>query len=151
MVRGECEKKTRSLEIAHTRSATRSAIDSYFTEPGRKIDKYNFKDKPNFIFKVEKGLSTENKPLMIVTGSQYKSQTITGGKSKTTLVISGVNRVGQQIPHFIVFPGKRMQEGLLEGASAGVSGTMSESAWSNTEIFSQYMQEHLIKYLPYMQ
>ena len=40
-----------------------------------------------------------------------------------------------------------MQEGLLEGAFAGASGTMSESGWSNTEIFSQYMQEHLIKYL----
>ena len=39
-------------------------------------------------------------------------------------------------------------EGLLEGASAGVSGTMSKSGWSNTKIFSQYMQEHLIKYLP---
>ena len=38
---------------------------------------------------------------------------------------------------FFIFPGKRMQEELLEGASAGVSGTLYESDWSNTEIFSQ--------------
>ena len=63
-------------------------------------------------------------------------------------MIGGGNSVGQQVPPFFVFPGKRMQEGLLEGASSGASGTMSESGWSNTEIFSQYMQEHLIKYLP---
>ena len=142
-------KKPRSLEIARARSATRRAIDSYFTELGKIIDKYNLKDKPNYIFNIdEKGLSTEHKPPKIVTGSLYKAQAITGGKSKTTTVIGGGNGVGQQIPPFFVFPGKRMQEGLLEGASAGVSGTMSESGWSNTEIFSQYMQEHLIKYLP---
>ena len=106
-------------------------------------------DKLNFIFNIdEKVLSTEHKPPRIVTGSQYKAQTITGGKSKTTNVISGVNGVGQQVPHFFVFPGKMMQEGLLEGASASVSGTMFETGWSNTEIFSQYIQEHLIKYLP---
>ena len=142
-------KKPRSLEIARARSATRPAIDSYFTDLGKIIDKYNLKDKPNYIFKIdEKGLSTEHKPPKIVTGSLYKAQAITGGKSKTTTVIGGGNGVGQQIPPFFVFPGKRMQEGLLEGASAGVSGTMSESGWSNTEIFSRYMQEHLIKYLP---
>ena len=33
-------------------------------------------------------------------------------------------------------------------STVGPCGTMSESGWSNTEIFSQYMQEHLIKYLP---
>ena len=142
-------KKPRSLEIARARSATRPAIDSYFTELGKIIDKYNLRDKPNYIFNIdEKGLSTEHKPPKIVTGSLYKAQAITGGKSKTTTLIGGGNGVGQQIPPFFVFPGKRMQEGLLEGASAGVSGTMSESGWSNTEIFSQYMQEHLIKYLP---
>ena len=63
-------------------------------------------------------------------------------------MIGGGNGVGQQVPLIFVFPGKRMQEGLLEGASAGVSGTMSESGLLNTEIFSQYMQEQLIKYLP---
>ena len=63
-------------------------------------------------------------------------------------MIGGGNGIGQQVPPFFVFPGKRMQEGLLEGASAGASGTISESGWSNTEIFSQYMQENLIKYLP---
>ena len=42
-------------------------------------------------------------------------------------MIGGGNGVGHQDPPFCVFPGKKMSEGLLEGASAGVSGTMSES------------------------
>ena len=110
-------KKTRSLEIAHARSATMSTFDSYFTEPGKIIDKSNFKDKPNFIFNIdEKGLSTEHKPPRIVTGSQYKAQTTTGGKSKTTIVIGGVNGVGQQVPQFLfVFPSKGCKrDGLKE-------------------------------------
>ena len=142
-------KKPRSLEIARARSATRPVIYAYFTELGKILDKYNLKDKPNRIFNIdEKGLSTEHKPQRIVSGSHFKAQAITGGRSQTTTVIGGGNGVGQQVPPFFIFPGKRMQEGLLEGAFAGASGTMSESGWSNTEIFSQYMQEHLIKYLP---
>ena len=97
-------KKPRSLEIACARSAIRPAIDSYFTELGKIIDKYNLKDKPNYIFNIdEKGLSTEHKPPKIVTGSLYKAQAITGGKSKTTTVIGGGNGVGQQIPPFFCF------------------------------------------------
>ena len=143
------KKKLRSLEIARARSAKIPSIDSYFTELGNVIDKYNLKDKPNYSFNIdEKGQSTEHKPPRIVTGSQYKAQAITGGKSTTTTVIGSGNGAGQQVPPFFVFPGKRMQEGLLEDASAGVSGTMSESRWSNIEIFRQYMQEHVIKYLP---
>jgi hypothetical protein len=41
-----------------------------------------------------------------------------------------------------------MVAGLKDGASAGADGTVSESGWSNTEIFAGYMQNHLIKYLP---
>ena len=41
-----------------------------------------------------------HRPPRIVTGSQYKAQAITGGKSKTTSVIGGGNGVEQQVPVF---------------------------------------------------
>ena len=54
----------------------------------------------------------------------------------------------QQVPPFFVFPGARMIDGLLDGATPGANGTVSDSGWSNSHIFSEYMKSHLIKYLP---
>jgi hypothetical protein len=36
-----------------------------------------------------------------------------------------------------------MLPALLEGATAGSQGDVSESGWSNTEIFTNYMIQHL--------
>ena len=78
-----------------------TVIDAYFTQLGKILDKYHLKDKPNRIFNMdEKGLSTKHKPPRIVSGSHFKAQAITGGRSQTTTVIGGGNGVGQQVPHF---------------------------------------------------
>jgi hypothetical protein len=41
-----------------------------------------------------------------------------------------------------------MIDSLMEGATPGSSATVTQSGWSNTEVFSTYMKEHLLKYLP---
>ena len=64
-----------------------------------------------------------------------------------TTLIGCVNGVGQQVPPFFVFPGARMIDSLLEGASPGAAGTVSETGWSNTDIFSDYMKNHLLNFL----
>ena len=65
----------------------------------------------------EKGLQAEHKPPKIVSGKNYKAQAVTSGKSKTTTVIGCVNGVGQQVPPYFVFPGSRMLDSLMEGAT----------------------------------
>ena len=40
-----------------------------------------------------------------------------------------------------------MRSELLEGATAGASGTVSESGWSNDEMFKHYLQEHFLNYV----
>ena len=142
-------KKPRSLEIARARSATRQAVDSYFNELQRILTKYNLTDKPQCIYNVdEKGLQAEHKPPKIVSGKNYKAQAVTSGKSKNTTVIGCVNGVGQQVPPYFVFPGSRMLDSLMEGATPGATGTVSETGWSNTEIFEDYKKNHLINYIP---
>ena len=42
-----------------------------------------------------------------------------------------------------------MQPALLDGVSAGASGTVSPSGWSNTDIFFYYMKNHLQLILPF--
>ena len=56
--------------------------------------------------------------------------------------------MGTYIPPFIIFPGQRMREELLQGGLPGTDGDVSVSGWSNTEIFKRYMQEHFMKYIP---
>jgi hypothetical protein len=141
--------KPRSLEVARAKYATETAISNYFGELKTILNKYNLMDKPQCIFNIdEKGLNSEHKPPKIVAGKMYKAQAVTSGKSQTITMIGCANAVGQQVPPFFVFPGKRMIDSLLEGASPGTSGTVSDSGWSNSAIFEKYMKEHLVKYLP---
>ena len=83
-----------------------------------------------------------------MTGKTYKTQAVTGGKLKTCTVIGGGNAVGNQIPPYSIFPGTRVQPGLMEGAATGAKGTVSESGWSNTVVFGEYMKHHVEPILP---
>ena len=142
-------KKPRALEVARAKSATRQAVDNYFVELGSILDKYGLKDKPHLIYNIdEKGLSTDHKPPKVVAGTFSQTQAITSGRSKLTTLIGAVNAVGQQVPPYFVFPGVRMMGSLLDGASPGADGTVSATGWSNSEIFSAFMKDHLIKFLP---
>ena len=115
-----CVRKPRSLEATRAKSATRPVIDRYFQELEKILVFNGFKDRPNAIFNVdEKGLSMDHKPPHIISGVTYKPQAVTSGKSKTVTVIGVGNAMGQQVPPFFVFPGKRFIDGLLEGASIG--------------------------------
>jgi hypothetical protein len=141
-------KKPRSLEVARAKSATRSAVDNYFDELDHILTKYNLHDKPHRVYNIdEKGISTEHKPPKVVGGKFSKSQAVTSGKGKTTTLIGCANGVGSVIPPYIVFPGARFSSNLLEGASAGADGCVTESGWSNSEVF-EYIKTHLMKYLP---
>lgn len=142
-------KKPRSLEVARAKCATREAVDTYFDSLNNILVKYHLKAKPHLIYNIdEKGLSTEHTPPKIISGKFYKTQAVTSGKSKTVTMIGCVNGIGQQVPPFFVFPGARMVDSLMEGVSPGASGTMSPTGWSNSEVFSSYMKDHLLKYLP---
>jgi hypothetical protein len=142
-------KKPRSLDMARARSATREAIDCYFDALNNIMVKYHLVAKPHLMYNVdEKGLNSEHKPPKIVSGKHHKVQAVTSGRSKTVTVIGCVNAVGQQVPPYFVFPGARMIDSLMEGATPGSSATVTQSGWSNTEVFSTYMKDHLLKYLP---
>ncbi|XP_060594276.1 uncharacterized protein LOC132748679 [Ruditapes philippinarum] len=142
-------KKPCSLEIARAKFATRGAVDAYFEELGLVLSKYNLLNKPHRIYNIdEKGLSTEHKPPKVIGGKFSKSQAVTSGRGKTVTLIGCANGVGQVIPPYFVFPGARMLDSLLDGATAGADGDVSESGWSNSQIFCNYIQEHLIKFLP---
>ena len=111
--------------------------------------KHDLEDKPHRIFNVdEKGLNTDHKSPKVVAGKFNKTQAVTSGKSQTTTIIGCVSGVGQQVPPFFIFPGTHMMDALMEGSSPGSMGTVSPTGWSSSDIFRQYMRDHLLKYLP---
>ncbi|XP_076100748.1 LOW QUALITY PROTEIN: uncharacterized protein LOC143069829 [Mytilus galloprovincialis] len=72
-------------------------------------------------------------------------------KKPTTTVMGCGNALGHQIPPYFIFAGKRIRQELLEGATPGADGSVSETGWSNSEIFQSYLETHFIKYVTGMQ
>ena len=100
--------------------------------------KNNLKNNPDLKYNIDKYLQPEHKPSKIASARHdYKATAITSGKSKMANLMAYVNGVGQQVQHFFfVFTAAMM----IGGATSGASGTVSDSEWSNTLIFSEYIK-----------
>lgn len=140
--------KPRSLEISRAKSATIENVDKYFEELKNVMEKYDLIDKPHLIFNIdEKGITINHSPPRVVTGSEMHPQAVTSGKSSTITILACGNAIGNSIPPYFVFPGARMGDDLLQGSSPGTEGTVSESGWSNSGIFIDYLKSHFTKYV----
>ncbi|XP_053391184.1 uncharacterized protein LOC128554006 [Mercenaria mercenaria] len=76
-----------------------------------------------------------------------RTEAINSTRSSITTILGCGNALGTQIPPFFVFKGQRMRKELLEGSTPGSSGTVTDSGWSNSDVFLEYLQEHFIKYV----
>jgi hypothetical protein len=82
----------------------------------------------------------------VVCDEDINPQSITSQRSSTTTIIVGGSAVGNYIPSYYIFQGKRWYGELLEGALAGSDGEMSKSGWSKSAIFKNYLTKHFIKH-----
>ena len=96
----------------------------------------------------EKGIKINHKPPCIVASGDYCPSAITSGRGKTVTILGGGSAGGVAIPPFFVFPGKRMNQDLMDGKSPGARGTVSETGWSNSDVFKEYLTNHFLKYIP---
>lgn len=78
-----------------------------------------------------------------VTGSEIYCIVWSGKSSIITIIWWRGKASGNCVPSYAVFPGARMWDMLM-----GIShDTVSESGWSNSEIFLDYLKYHFIKYI----
>ncbi|XP_045214877.2 uncharacterized protein LOC123564977 [Mercenaria mercenaria] len=139
----------RALEHVRAKMAKESVISEYFENLQTCVNKYDLTDKPHLILNVdEKGVSVNHKPPGIVGGGDICPQAVTSGKGNTITILGCGSASGIAIPPFFVFPGKRMNPDLMKGSTPGTSGTVSETGWSNTEVFRTYLEMHFLKYVP---
>ena len=140
--------KPKGLSMVRAHNATRETLDNYYKELLRIIQKYKLLEKPHRIFNVdETGISTEHIPPKIVASRGSTPLAMVSSRSATTTIISTVSAIGQVLPPYIIFKGKRKCDDLLAGALPGTQAMMSEMGWSNTKIFQMYLNEHFLKYV----
>ena len=131
--------KPRALDAAHAHAATKTNVNNYVYQINTVLTKPNLTNKPESIFNIdENGINMNHKPNNIVAARD--SQAATSGRSSTITIITGRNVLGTNIPPFYVFPGQRMRDEFLVDRTPGTDGTVSDSGWSNTEIFMKYMK-----------
>jgi hypothetical protein len=141
--------KPSSLSELRAKSTSPACIKKYFDELGKILKKYDLCDKPHLIYNVdEKDINTGGgKPPHIVTSRNKIAQVVTPERSQTVTVLGCGNAAGSNILPYLVFPGKRMLPELMNGAIPGCDGTVSDTGYSNTHIFTSYVKEHFLKYV----
>ena len=50
--------------------------------------------------------------------------------------------------HFFIFPGKRMNEELMQKATPGAVEIVSETRWSNLKLFQDFLTNHFVNFIP---
>ena len=141
--------KPRSLEQVRAKMTSEMIVNNYFEELQSVLEKYELTDKPHLIFNVdEKPISQNHKPPHVVASTLFHPPAVTAGKSNTTTVFGCGSASGMAVPPYFVFPGKRMLPDLMAGATPGAEGTVSDSGWSNSAVFREYLEDHFLKFVP---
>nr|XP_054767161.1 uncharacterized protein LOC129274361 [Lytechinus pictus] len=140
--------RPRSLAINRAISTTPERIARYYHELDKILIKYDLKDKPRFIYNVdETGFNQEHSPLRVVSGSR-RSPSIVSCRSATTTLLACGSAEGHSLPPYIVFKGKNLMSELTQGSLPGSRFEMTDSGWSNGEVFRRFLSKHFIPSLP---
>lgn len=141
--------KPQKLSIQRAKATSEPVLKAYFTELENVLTSNGLLDQPANIWNLdETGIVTEHSPTNVLCLKGNKPQAISSSRGKTVTIIAGGNAAGNRIPPFYVFPGKRWMDDLLQDASPGSKGTVTESGWSNSMVFLHYMEHHFLKHVP---
>ena len=105
------------------------------------------KNHPERVYNVdETWVCTEHSPPKIVCARNSSAQSVTSPRTYNVTIIGGGNALGNHVPPYYVFPGKRWNDDFMEGAAVGSDGEMSTKGWSNSAVFNNYLTQHFAKY-----
>jgi hypothetical protein len=141
--------KPQKLAMARAKACSKQIIDKYFDMLKSILDKYSLNDKPERVFNIdETGFSPEHSPSKIIGSKHDTLQAIVSPRSATTTVISAASASGQVLPPFFIFKGKRHNSNLFSEIIPGSKFTMSDSGWSTSIIFQDYLKNHFLRHVP---
>ncbi len=141
--------KPRSLSSTRAYNTTQEVVASYYDQLKITLEKNNMMDKPHRIFNLdETGLNPEHRPHSVVAGKNSKPQALTSPRGSTTTVIACGNAIGNSLPPYFIFKGKRLMPELLKGCLPGTDAAMTDSGWSNGQVLQKYLETFFLKYVP---
>lgn len=115
------------LSMARAKAASQENIDTYFKELGTILTTHDLHDHPERTFNIdETGVSLEHTPGKIVCGKDSVAQCVTSPRSSNVTIVAAGNAIGNHVPPFYVFKGKRWNADLLQGATTGSDGNVSK-------------------------
>ena len=137
-------------------SLVRKTFDRW-TE-AKKIDRINKKPLPSlfsYYFDQLERTMLENKfdksPNLIVAITFIEIRQGDSDSSEEQIlatVVACATASGHSIPPFFVFPGKQMKVDFMKGALPGSSGVVSGDGRVNSEVFLQFLTEHVLRNVP---
>ncbi|XP_063971661.1 uncharacterized protein LOC135159573 [Lytechinus pictus] len=139
-----------ALSMSRAKCSQEEVVDSYFKKLEATLKKYSLEMRPDLIYNVhESGFNAEHKPVKVVGCRSFRHhpQAITSPRSALTTLIACGNAAGDSLPPFLIFKGKRVNSDLRKGALPGTKFEMSDSGWSNSDIFLTYMKTHFLPFV----
>ena len=93
----------------------------------------------------ESGLTVVHKPGRIVArkGQKQVGKVTSGEKGKTVTIICGMSASGRCLAPFIIYPRKKMNEHLLVGCPPGTVGVVTDSGWTDSKDFVQWLNNFI--------
>lgn len=140
-----CMRRPENLSTARVRGFTRENVNTFFSILKLELEKIDY--NATRIFSVdETGISVvQHKTTKIIAakGKRYVQKLSSAERGATVTVITCASAAGQYVPPMLIFPQKRWQNELLDGAPPGSIGACSESGWVNASLFAKWL-EHFV-------
>ena len=122
-------------------------MDNNFKERGTILTVNDLKNHTEKINIDETGVSNEQSPSKIDCAKDSSAQSVTLPRTYNVTIIRGGNALGNHVPPYYVFPGKRWNSEFLENVAPGSDGEMSPTGWLNSEVLNNYLTKHFAKYV----
>ena len=140
--------KPEKLAIVRAKATSSESLDKHFEELEACLRDQDILSHPERVWNIdETGIQFEHCPPKVLCIKGNTPQAVTSPRGKNVTLIGCANAVGACIPPYYIFPGKRWCDDLLEKTCPGASGEMSETGWSNSVTFQNYLSNHFLRFV----
>ena len=118
----------------------RAKVEAFFAVYKSVLESQAF--NPSTIWNMdESGITNVQKPVKIIgtKGHRQVGKMTSGERGTTVTVVCAMSAAGGFIPPMIIFPRKRLAEGLMRGAPTGAIAAVSDSGWTDSTLFVRWM------------